>query len=357
MRDKLLKNNIITADKAVIDIGTNTTKILSVHYTAKEIEIDDAEIVSSGAMNAFNFVKFANRINTVLKGKKRKDIILSLPSNMTESKIVSVKNKNSKDTEKAIEKHCKSFGRTSPLTHVVNSVRLGKREEQGDTVTYYLISAVPKTTINEFIEAFADLGMKITRVVSSQYNQICLSKVYSDEYENTNRIFVDFGHKESRVTVFADNIAVYSRTINVGFLSYVDKIFKAQDTAGMKDVIYALLNVGEEKEKDTKKFLFGIEDIYFEGIKEINQNFFSEFSRILDMCSNNDIDITKVYVSGYILDGFIKNFSKEIGIRCESVNFDDGKKARNGIVLDIDTEAELEERYSNAIGLAFCPLL
>ena len=92
MRDNLLKNNIIKADKAVIDIGSNTTKILSVHYTAKEIVVEDAEIVSSGGMNVFNFVKFANRINTVLKGKKRKDIVLSLPSNMTESKIVSVKN-------------------------------------------------------------------------------------------------------------------------------------------------------------------------------------------------------------------------------------------------------------------------
>ena len=55
-----------------------------------------------------------------------------------------------------------------------------------------LITDIPKTTINEFIEAFADLGMKITRVVSNQYNQICLSKVYSDEYENTNRIYIDF---------------------------------------------------------------------------------------------------------------------------------------------------------------------
>ena len=97
MRDNLLKNNIIKADKAVIDIGSNTTKILSVHYTAKEIVVEDAEIVSSGGMNVFNFVKFANRINSVLKGKKRKDIILSLPSNMTESKIVSVKNKNGKE--------------------------------------------------------------------------------------------------------------------------------------------------------------------------------------------------------------------------------------------------------------------
>ena len=358
MRDNLLKNNIIKADKAVIDIGTNTTKILSVHYTAKEIEIEDDEIVSSGAMNAFNFVKFANRINAVLKGKKRKDIILSLPSNMTESKIISIKNKNAKDTEKAIDKHCNSFARTSPVTHVVEPIYLGRREEQGDTVSYYLISAVQKSVVNELIEAFADSGMQITRVVSSQYNQICLSKVYSDEYENANRIFVDFGNKESRVTVFADSIAVYSRNINVGFLSYVDKIFKDQDTAGMKDVIYALLNVGETADTEKKKFITGFEDVFYKSIQEINHNFFSEFTRILDMCSNNDIDITKVYFSGYVLDGFIKSFNKEFGIKSECVSFDeDGKKARNGIVLDIDTDSELDSRFSNVIGLAFCPLL
>lgn len=355
MRDTLVKNNIITSDKAVIDVGSNTAKILCAHYTSKEIVIEDAEIVSSGGIS---FVKFAKRVNSVLKGRNRKDIILSLPSNMTESKIVSVKNKSRKDAEKAVEKQCKSFGRISPLTHVVNAVSLGKREEQGDTVAYYMITAVQKSVINELIEIFADLGMRITRIVSSQYNQICLSKIYSDEYENANRIFVDFGNKESRVTVFADNIAVYSRNISCGFFNYADKIFKAQETVGMKEVVYALLNVGEVREKENEKFLSGLEDVYFESIKEINQNFFSEFSRILDMCSNNDIDITKVFFSGYILDGFAKSFSKEFGIRCESVNFDDdGKKARNGIVLDIDTETELESRFSNAIGYAFCPLL
>ena len=156
MRDKLVKNNIITADKAVIDIGTNTAKVLDVHYTSKEIEIEDANFVPAGRFGDFNFLEFAKRIDSVIKGKKRRDIILSLPSNMTESKIVSVKNKNEKDTLKTVEKHCKSFGRTSPLSHVINSAFLGKREEQGDTVSYYLISAVQKSIINELIECFAD---------------------------------------------------------------------------------------------------------------------------------------------------------------------------------------------------------
>lgn len=359
MHDELIKKNVMKADKAVIDMGASSTKVIGVHYTSKEVEIETAELIPNGA-SSFNFVKFANKIDTMLKSKKRRDILLSLPSYMTESKIVSVKNKTDKEAAKIIEKQCNSFGRTSTLSHVIDSVYLGKREEQGDTVSYYLITAVQKNMINELINAFEDFGLKITRVVCSHYSQICLSKVYADEFENRNRIFVDFGYKESRVMVFADNIAVYSRTINIGFSNYVEKLFDAQNTIGKRDITYALINIGmNQKNGETaKKLLSGIEDIYTECIDEVNKTFFSEFARIMDMCENNDIDITKVYFSGYVLDGFKERFSRESGVECETIGFEeDEKKARNGIILDINTNTILECRFSNVVGLAFCPLL
>ena len=43
-----------------------------------------------------------------------------------------------------------SFGRVNPITHVLDYAFLGKREEQGDSVSYYLISAVQKSVAHDF---------------------------------------------------------------------------------------------------------------------------------------------------------------------------------------------------------------
>ena len=284
-----------------------------------------------------------------------------MPSNLTESKIISVKNKSNKDASKTVHKQCKTFGRSSPLTHVVNAALMGTREEQGDTAAYYLISSVQKSVMNELIEAFADFGMKITRVVSNQFNQVCLSEIYTDDFDNINRILVDFGNKESRITVFADAVAVYSRTIGIGFQSYVKKLFDANNAAGKKEIVSALINIGETNvdEEAVKEKLFNIgESFYYESISEINKMFFKEFARILDMCGNSDIEISKVYFSGFILDGFLNSFMNNTELECELIQFDNKElKAGRGIMIDIQTDKPLSSRFSNAVGLAFCPLI
>ena len=93
VKDILVKNNIIKADKAIIDIGIYSAKILEAHYTAKCVDIEDANIIKTGFKGEFDFEEFAKRVDAVLVGKVRKDIIVSLPSSMAESKIISIKNK------------------------------------------------------------------------------------------------------------------------------------------------------------------------------------------------------------------------------------------------------------------------
>ena len=361
MRDELLKSNVIKAQKAIIDIGTDSTKVLEVSYTAKEINIEEAYLLKVGYNGETSFTEIAKKVDEKLYGRQRKDIIIVLPSNLTESKIISVKNKNNKDANKVVHKQCKTFGRSNPLTHVVNASFMGAREEQGDTVAYYLISSVSKGIMNELIEAFADFGMKITRVVSNQFNQVCLSELFADDFDNINRILVDFGNNESRITVFADKVAVYSRAIPVGFQSYVKKLFDANNSAGKKEILSALINVGEvdvDEETATDK-LFNIgKSFYYESISEVNKQFFKEFARILDMCSNSDIEISKVYVSGFVLDGFLNSFMNSTELDCELIHFENGEfKAGHGIMIDVQTEKPLNSRFTNAVGLSFCPLL
>lgn len=360
MKDTLVKNNIIKADKAIIDIGTYSAKILEAHYTAKHVDIKDANIIKTGFNGEFDFEEFANNVNAVLAGKVRKDIIVSIPSSMTESKIISIKNKTDRDTKSLVEKQCQSFGKASNITHVINSTFLGKREEQGDSVSYFLITAVSKSTINEIIESFDELGMKITRIVCSQYNQVCLSKFYNNEYDSLNRIMLDIGHKESKITAFADGIAVYTRVINYGFRNYVDKIFKVHTDASKKDIQKALINVGGDirlVERDGNAFLENMnKNLYLKCISDVDDEILNEISRILDMCNNNDIDISKIFCTGSQLIGFSEKLEESSGIPCENIYFtyEDEISGENFVVI-IDAE-NIEPTFSTAVGLAACPM-
>lgn len=42
--------------------------------------------------------------------------------------------------------------------------------------------------------------LKVKTIVSSVYNQICLSEIFFDEYEHLNRLFVDFGTNSTSMT-------------------------------------------------------------------------------------------------------------------------------------------------------------
>lgn len=361
MRDELLKSNVIKAQKTIVDVGTHSTKVLVASYTSKEINIEEASFIKCGYSGESSFSEIAKKVDDKLQGRVRRDVIVSLPSNLTESKIISVKNKNKRDSVKMVHKQCKNFGRSNPLTHVVNASLMGTREEQGDTVTYYLISSVPKGVINELIDAFSDYGMKITRVVSNQFNQVCLSEVFADDFDNINRILVDFGNTESRITVFAEKTAVYSRSIPIGFQSYVKTLFDSNNAAGKKEILSALINIGEVDvdEETVKEKLFNIgKSFYYESISEVNKLFFKEFARILDMCTNSDIEVSKVYLSGFVLNGFLESFMNNTELDCELIHFEIGEfKAGHGIMIDVQTEKPLSSRFANAVGLSYCPLL
>lgn len=361
MRDELLKNNIIKAEKAIVDMGSDSTKILEVSYTSKTINIEEAYMLPIGFDTDRSFEETAKKVSEKLSGRKRRDIIVSLPPEITESKIISVKNKTDKEAAKTVQKQCRAFGKTNSLTHIVNASLLGTREEQGDTVMYYLVSSVQKSVMHELVDAFSDFGMKITRVVSSAFNQVCLSEIFADDYDNINRILVDFGNKQSRITVIADKVAVYSRAVPIGFQSYVQKLFDANNVAGRSEIISALVNVGEANGDSSavREKLFNIgEPFYYESISEINRAFFKEFERILDMCGNSDINISKVYISGYVINGFVISLMNNTELECELIRFDnDEMKAGHGIIIDVQTENPLECRFSNAVGLSFCPLL
>jgi len=362
--DALIKNNVIKTDKVIVDIGKYSTKILEVHYASKEAIVKSSKLVETtydDETDSINFTDLAKKVDERAKGKSRKDVSVSLPGEMTENKIVTIKNKKESDIPKIIKNEYSSFGKVSPITHVVDYAFLGKREEQGDTVFYCLVSAVHKSVANALVEAFAHKGLKVKTIVSSIYSQICLSELYFDEYENLNRIFADIGADTIRVTAFAEGIPVYTRLIDIGFNDYIKRIFNSNTDAGKPEIIKALLEVGEISGLNLdnySKYFYNLDkEEYKRCLDEVDYTMFREIDRIIDLCSSNEFQVNKIYLTGRAIDGFKGKMKEHTGIDCEYVAFEPwAEKDGKNYVVFIDDE-NFTADYTNAIGLAICPLI
>lgn len=362
--DILIKNNIVKKNKVIIDIGLFATKILGVHYAAKKVAVTYAKVFDNRSIiegEAIHFDELAKKVDEVITGTGRGDISISLPAEFCENKIITIKNKKESDIPKIIKKDYMSFGRVSPITHVIDYAFLGKREEQGDSVFYYLISAVQKSVANDLISAFAKHRMRVKTIVSSVYNQICLSALFFDEYEYLNRLMIDFGTKTTRITAFSEGTAVYTRVLDFGFESYVSDLFAIQDMAGKPEIIRALLNVGEERDiyEGEEKEYFEVLDkeTYFNCIEDNDTRVIRDISRVIDLCSSNDVSITKIYCTGFTLLGFPEKIQDALGMAVENVSFHSfDRKEGEGYLLEIG-DVKLDGEYSNAIGLCIYPML
>ena len=362
--DVLIKNNIIRRNKLIVDIGMYETKLLEVHYEAKKITVLSAKSISSNGLvdeSGVDFSELASKINSEYSGSGRRDVSVSLPAEICDSKIITIKNKKKSEIPKIIRKDHMTFGRVNPITHVVDYAFLGIREEDGDTVYYYLLSAVQKSIATELVASFDKHRLKVKTIVSSVYNQICLSELFFDEYEHLNRLFVDFGTNTTRVTAFSEGMAVYTRNIEAGFDSFVKCLFSAQDTVGKPEIIAALADVGvnvNSPEDADSIDLNGLScAVYSRCVNEIGDYIMNDISRIIDLCSKNDLTISKIYYTGNIIRDFDVKISNALGVVTERVMIHprDDKEGK-GYVLEID-DIDFSATYINALGLCIYPML
>ena len=362
--DILIKNNVIKKNKIIVDIGIYATRILDVRYASKKIIIDKASMFENTSYDdaeGINFDDIARKVDDKTNGRGKRDISVSLPAEICENKIVAIRNKRDSDIPKIIEKEHMDFANASRLTHVIDYAFLGKREEQGDTVAYYLISAVQKTVANDLVNAFAEHKMKVTTIVSSMYNQICLSELYFDDYENMNRMFIDIGSRTTRVIAFAEGVPIYARTIEYGFKSYVNLLFKSQSDVGKPDIITALNEVGEMSGLNVgvySKYFYTLDkDLYKSCLEDVDGNMFREIDKIVDVFSSNDVAITKIYLTGHIIEGFRDKLKNHTDMECECVTFNDwDEKDGKNYLLWVE-DAGFKADYSNAVGLAINPMM
>ncbi len=359
--DILIKNNVIKQNKIVVDMGEFELKLIDVHYAAKRVEITGAKILN--AANMFkdglpDITEIARRVNENTSGKGRRNMTVILPASVCECKIITIKNKKLSDISKIIAKEYATFGKVSNLTHVIDFAYLGKREEHGDTVHYCMLSAISKSFANELVSEFADYKMKITTIIPVEYAQVCLSELYFDDYEDLNRLFIDFGTKSTRVTAFSDGIPVYTRTLGYGFESYCKRLFDELEANGKPEIRSALEVIGlDETKGGNEHFLYIPKDIYYKTVEDTTKEYINEIRRISDMCSNNDITLTKIYYTGFVIPDFAEFLEISTVIKVENIRFgfSDEKEGKDYLVV-ADTE-HLGAEYTNAIGAAIYPVV
>lgn len=358
--DFLIRNNIMKQNRAVLDIGHHAVKVLEVHYAARRAEVTDARMFDAGSIlqnNSIDAVELAKRADSYISSSARHHVSISLPPEICENKIVTIKNKKESEIAKIVEREYVGFSGVSNMTHVIDYAYLGTLEEQGNTVHYVLLMAASKTLLNELVSEFAHYGMKVKTIVSGIFNQVCLSELYFDEYESLNRLMIDFGTENTRIIAFCEGTAVYTRTLNIGYNHYVKSIFSAQEKAGKQEIIRALTTVGMLREPENRSFSTLDYDTYMHCAESLTQQLISEIRRVLNLCESNDIMITKIYGTGFPLPGFMQTLELQTGIGTEQICFGmcDEKNGK-GYVLWIG-ETDLGAVYSNALGLAVYPML
>lgn len=254
-----------------------------------------------------------------------------------------------------------TFGRANPITHIVDYAFLGMREEDGDTVYYYFLSAVQKSIVAELVSSFDKYKLKVKTIVSSIYNQICLSEIFFDEYEHLSRLFIDFGTDTTRITAFSDGMAVYTRSIDIGFNSYVKSLFSSQEEAGKPEIIRSLINIGEHTDLAddiTKEFFEELNiNVYKKCVNDIDDYTINDISRVMDLCSKNGLSVSKIYCTGNVIRGFDKKLSDKLDVVVEKVMFYPcDEKEGKGYMLEID-DIDFSGVYTNALGLCIYPML
>ena len=362
--DALIKNNIIKKNKLAVDIGTYAARVLEIRYAAKKVTVTASKEINSKDYTdggEISFSLLAAKIDAEMSGQGRGDVMVSVPGDLCENKIITVKNKKESEIPKIIKKDYMTFGRANPVTHVADYAFLGKREEEGDTVFYYLVSAIQKSVAGEIVSAFEKHKLKVKTIVSSIYNQICLSELYFDEYEHLNRLFVDFGANSTRITAFSEGMPVYTRSIETGFNSYVTGIFDTDEEAGKPEIVRALVNVGEHTDlaPDIIGGYFNTLDfnVYKKCIEETGDYLATDISRVIDLCATNDFSVSKIYCTGYAVKGLEKRIADKCGVDVEAAVFNSAdKKDSKDYTLEID-DVYMNEGFSNAVGLGIYPML
>ena len=105
--DALIKNNIIKKNKLAVDIGTYAARVLEIRYAAKKVTVTASKEINSKDYTdggEISFSLLAAKIDAEMSGQGRGDVMVSVPGDLCENKIITVKNKKESEIPKIIKK-------------------------------------------------------------------------------------------------------------------------------------------------------------------------------------------------------------------------------------------------------------
>ncbi len=353
--DLLVKQNIIKKNKVVIDIGEKYAKILFVNYEKGKVTIQSSYKVDvSSCFVEGNLTEVKELVRKIYNAINRKqltkaiEISISVPSYMVTQKIVPIKNTREKDIDKHIIKEYIKLGKVSPATHYIDWAYLGQREENGETINYCMISATPKTQITPMLEEFESRKLKVTMISFPEYNLISLSDLFCSDYENTVKMLIDFGMSSTRIIVVCDGACIYSREIEIGFNTFVGRLFSTFSNLGIPEILNILTEIGV----DRTAFLPEVYDKneFFDIVEEIIKTFQNEIIRIIQLCEEDNISISKIVCISSIVDGML-DFFKNNGMAVETFKISEESNLTGTGYRVISDDNQLDESFGSAIGL------
>ncbi len=354
--DFLVKKNIIKKNKIIVDIGQKHTKILTVSYEKGRVTIHSSYKVDVTACffegELYDVKELVKKIYGALSRRKLArgtEISLSLPSYMTAHKIVSIKNTKLKALDKSVKKEYATLGKVNSVTHNFDWAYLGEREENSETIQYCMIGSVSKAHIIPLLNELEKRQLRVTTVSFPVYNLVSLGDLYLNDYEHPNKILLDFGETSSRVVVECGGVAVYSRTIEIGFDTFTNSLYNAFGNVSVPEIA-ALLT---EPDIDKADFPSGLHDkgAFFDIVDKLAGDFQNELIRIIQMCDEDGFSVSKIICCGNIIDGMLKVFG-ENGITVETFDIQKERSANGSSYTVTVDSAEADAGFAGAIGLA-----
>ena len=359
--DYLVKQNIIKKNKTIVDVGHKYIKLLAVNYSSKKITVTGVQKQDSGQLfrtGELNYAELVRSVESVTGSKKRMELSLSLPADMAEYKIVGIKNKKITELRTHVEKEYSFSGKVSPVTHEIDYAYLGSREENGDSIHYCMIGAVSKSSIYALTDEFEKHKMKVTTVTFPVYDLICLSQLFNDDYKN--KLMIDFGVTGTRIAAVCDGVPVYVRNINIGFQTYIDKLFTAQEQVGRPEILDMVCTIGEMRiltgDHITRYFTRFERELYFSVMNEVGEALAREIFRVAELCENNNAPVTKIICNDYPVKGFEQRL-KAGNMEAERFDLSLSETALGkDFILQLGN-VNADASYNNALGLAVHTLL
>lgn len=344
-----------------MDVGNKFIKLLAANYSGKKITVTGVQKLSSEQLfqqSELNYAELVRCVEGVTGTKKRTELSLSLPADMVEYKIVGIKNKKMTKLKVHIEKEYAFSGKVSPVTHEIDYAYLGNRVENGDSIHYCLVGAVSKSIIHTLTDEFEKRKMRVTTISFPVYDLICLSKLFTGDYRN--KLIIDFGVKGTRIAAVCDGVPVYVRNINIGFQTYVDNLFTAQENMGRPDIIEIICTVGEMQiltgENLVRYFSRFKRDLYVSVVNKVSEALAKEIFRVVELCENNNVPITKIICNDYPIKGFEQRLkSGNMEVECFDLSLAEIAHGKDFILHLGNVNADAS--YNNALGLAVHTLL